>query len=147
MTNQIRQVRYRPTIRGAVTKLKSGLTLIEIVASLLLCGLLFSFVISGFNQQRRQFRHAALVQRAIDQTDALVAGWYMQTEPGPRLGAGQFHGPDQMTWRVEPVDTEHELRQAGILKYRVEVQSGESVLLTLELLGRPTSPSPETEGR
>ncbi len=43
----------------------SGLTLIEVVASLLLCGMLFSFVISGFNQQRRQFRHAALVQRAF----------------------------------------------------------------------------------
>ena len=147
MTNQQWRGRYRSAIRRNRLKPGSGLTLIEVVASLLLCGLLFSFVIAGFNQQRRQFRHAALVQRAIDQTDLLVASWYMQAEAGPRAGAGRFDGPERMTWRVETVETERELLQLGILKYRLEVQSAGVVLVTLELLGRAGRQAPVNEVR
>ena len=120
----------------------NGLTLIEVVASLLLCGLLFGFVISSFNQHRQEFRRAALMQQAIDQSDRLVASWYMEqgSDSGPRIGAGRFEGNESMVWQVAAVTTEPQLRQLGIVKYRLEVRSKDLLLVQLELLGSEARP-------
>lgn len=116
---------------------RRGLTLIEVVASLLLCGLLFGFVISSFTQHRRNFERAALMQRAIDEVDRLVASWYMDRgdDSGPRVGSGRFEGDEPMFWQAAAVVTEPELQRLGIVKYRLEVRSSDQLLVQLELLG------------
>jgi hypothetical protein len=121
----------------------SGLTLMEIVASLLLCGLLFGFVISSFNHHRQVFRRSTLMQQAIDQSDRLVARWYMQRgrDSGPRIGSGRFEGNEPMVWQVVPVATEPQLSDLGIVKYRLEVRSEDLLLVQLELLGSEARPS------
>lgn len=121
----------------------NGLTLIEIVASLLLCGLLFGFVISSFNHHRQEFRRSALMQQAIDHSDRLVAGWYMErsSDSGPRIGSGRFEGNEPMVWQVVPVATEPQLSDLGIVKYRLEVRSEKLLLVQLELLGSEARPS------
>lgn len=98
---------------------KAGVTLIEVVASLLLCGLLFSVVIASFARHREQIENAQLILISTREMDLLVARWYWQGSPLPVGDTGPLDLPAELSWSLSAVETEVALVDRGIQKCRL----------------------------
>jgi len=114
--------------------LKSGVTLIEVVASLFLCGLLFSVVIGGFTRHRQQMKQAQLILESTRELDLLVAGWYQQGTRLPLSGSGVLNVEAQLTWKLTPTATEAELTGQQIQKCRLSSWHEGKEVCGIELL-------------
>ncbi len=116
-----------------ITK-RTGVTLLEVVASLFLCGLLFSVVIAGFTQHRKQIEKAQLILTSTAQLDLLVADWYQSGRSLPVGESGVLSTEEQLMWRLTPIETEAPLQAQNLQKCRLASWHKDQEVCGIELL-------------
>ena len=123
----------------------SGLTLIEVLASLMLMSMLMGLVLHGFRQLQQQVTRSTEVGYAVEVADALMMDWNADGIPvntrgyAPRLG--EQPGGRLLEWRTSVWDTRHR-QSLGIDLVRVQlfgVDSPKSPLVSFVV----ASPCPE----
>ena len=127
---------------------KKGLSLIEVLASIALLGVLLSATLVAIGRHTRQVRLAQDRLIALEVADGLLHQWLVQD--GGRLEAEEGSVPDHPAWRwqvtgrIEP-GIEHlgaHIGRVEIVKQR-SAQEEEAVLASLEFV----STSPVTAGQ
>lgn len=83
---------------------RNGVTLVEVVASLVLLATLVTSMLLAYSAHHRQALLAIRKQKAIEVADEMLATWYASTEPTvPRNGSGTVLGSDGLVWRTSVV--------------------------------------------
>ena len=114
---------------------RRGATLIEVLAGLVVLGVLVTSVTLARARMARQWAEAERRLAAARALDAMVAGWF--DGPGeaiPTAGAGELAGAAGCTWRTT-LYSDAAARELGAGVVRVEVMDGRRrVILSLDLL-------------
>jgi type II secretory pathway pseudopilin PulG len=122
--------RSRTFFRGR----RAGATLIEVIAGLVVLGVLVTSVTMARARMARQWSDAERRLAAARALDALVARWFEGAgETIPVAGSGELAGVPGCTWRTA-VYGDAAARELGAGVVRVEVFDGRRVILSLELL-------------
>ncbi len=82
---------------------RSGLTLIEVTAGVLILSTLLVGTLVTFQQHARQTRHAQRVLEAVAVADNLLGTWFAGAEAVPRDAAGLVPDNESFSWRTRPV--------------------------------------------
>lgn len=82
---------------------RSGLTLIEVTAGILLLSTLLVASIVAFQQHARQIKRANRTVAAIDAADELLSQWFAAGVRVPPQGEGQVRGDESLRWRTSVV--------------------------------------------
>ena len=88
-----------PRTHHRLTSSLSGLTLIEVVASVALLSTLLVGLLSSHAKHLRQINTAHRTNQAIELTDQLLARWFASDDPLPRDKASRFAENPTLYWR------------------------------------------------
>ncbi len=115
---------------------RAGITLIEILAGLVVLGVLISTVMVARSRSMRQWADADRKLEAARAVDRMVAGWIGSAEgpdkiPVPSIGTLQ--GVEGVTWETRWI-ADPAARTVGAGIVRLEVFQDRRPILTLELL-------------
>jgi prepilin-type N-terminal cleavage/methylation domain-containing protein len=115
---------------------RRGATLIEVIAGLVVLGVLVTSVTLARARAGRQWAEAERRLAAARALDGLVASWFDGSgETIPVAGRGELAGAPGCTWRTTAYG-DPAVRELGAGVVRVEVLDGRRVILSLELLKR-----------
>ncbi len=97
-------MRTQPLKRSYGVRIVRGITLIEVVVSLVLLASLVSGMVVAYSAHHRQALHASQRQLAIAAADRLLAQWYATGEPTvPRSGFGEVDGQPGIVWQTQVI--------------------------------------------
>ena len=126
-------------------RLRKGVTLVEVVASLLLLSTLLVVVLAAFSDHVRQIRRAHRRLAAVAAADRLLVDWFSTPGQFPRNTTNAVSGDDQLAWRTRLLDYA-DPENLGIEIARLEIVDQKSadspVLLAVDVvLPAPASPT------
>lgn len=84
-----------------MTRNKTGLTLVEVVASLALASLAIVMILNAVTSHQRQLKRVALKKEATLLLESLLADWFESDEPLPVGQSGELSEDNQYFWKVE----------------------------------------------
>lgn len=126
---------------------RSGLTLVEVIASVALMTTLLVGLLTAHSRHIKQIKLADEKQIAIDLADGLVADWFASDETLPQNASGAFFEAGY-TWKSVRVagSIDNPEWNAAVIQLSVWSVAHDKPLVTLELLSenpivpmRPTS--------
>ncbi len=79
---------------------RSGISLIEVVASIVLLVTMFMLLLKGWNQHQRQIRQAERRLQAVRLVDEQLVTWYSSVNRPPVDASGVFSGGPPFYWKT-----------------------------------------------
>ena len=115
---------------------RRGLTLLEVVFSLLLLGTLLVMLLVGYSRQAAQIERASERLRVMEAAEVQLAQWHLQFGFAPTSEAGEFQIGDKLyRWQTRPVDQTIDRRfLLGKIAFNVFSMESDTLVLSLELV-------------
>jgi prepilin-type N-terminal cleavage/methylation domain-containing protein len=132
---------------------RRGLTLIEVVASLLLLSSLLAGILVAYGRHARQVRRAQQRIQAVASADHMLADWFRASTRVPKASSGSVPGDKKLRWRTRPVNgtepqtaLDVEVVRLEILEDSEETEREETEpLVSIDLVAPVTDRSVETK--
>lgn len=106
---------------------KSGLTLVEVVASTVLLATVLVAMMIAFRVHQRQVVRADELNRAVAAIDSLLSDWYSSTERFPEFpDMGKSLLYPELIWRADLIDRQQPLEFVPLGVVRIGIYSMES---------------------
>ena len=127
---------------------RSGLTLVEIVASISLASMAIVMILSAVAQHQRQLKRVAQKKEAAQHLELQLADWLESSEPLPHNETGQFETTDQFVWQAKTINSPSANRwQARKVEIQVFDNSDlSSPVLKMELLAKRVDSTGNSRG-
>jgi Tfp pilus assembly protein PilE len=100
---------------------RKGLTLVEVVASLLLLACLLTGILTAYANHARQIRRAQLRLRAVTIADRMLTGWIRTSTAIPENSSGTVPDDATLKWQTRTVDGPESHEAMGIHVVRLEI--------------------------
>ncbi len=82
---------------------RSGLTLVEIVASISLASLAIVLILNAVTQHQRQLKRVALKKQATQHLELMLADWFEEGQPLPENETGEFKTTERYFWQTQTI--------------------------------------------
>jgi len=106
--------------RCSNNSVKTGLTLIEVVASVALLSTLLVGTLLAYGRHAHQIRRSRLRLQALRAADAMLTDWMDDPAALPARSRGDVPGEEGLIWETRPVDSPHEGRlRIGIVRLSI----------------------------